>query len=421
MVEGESVIFELRYGQDRVCLTLPDGIQADTVSYRPEAEADGGDIVRNALANPIGSPPLRELARGKESAVILISDISRLCPSHLFLESLLEQLNAGGIPDSRITVVAALGTHRKQTDAELRQLAGETVSRRIAVVNHSALPEDCIRLGTTSLGTPIEINRDVVRADLRIATGNIEPHGLVGMSGGVKALVPGVASSLCIERHHSLSQTYRAIPGNTDNPLHRDLEEALRFVPVHFLFNVIANHRKEIVGAVAGHPIQAHRTGADMAKRRFIVPVREQYDVVIVSAGGHPKDMQLYQAVKTLQNAAKIAKPGGKIVLIARCPELFGNGMFQYWVETVRDRDKITAMLNERFVLGAHKIAHIDEVLKQHEVYLYSDVPPPIVELLGFHPVFDLQQTVDSLAGTAGIRAAVMPYGALTFCQQTIN
>jgi nickel-dependent lactate racemase len=364
---------------------------------------------------PISSKPLHQLARGKRSAVILISDSSRLCPSYLFLPLLLRELNAGGIPDRHIRIIVALGMHRKQTVEELIRLTGEEVYRRVEVANHSALPEDCIRMGITSRGTPIEVNRLVAEADLRIATGNIEPHALVGISGGVKALIPGAASRTCIEHNHAMSQTFKAVPGDPDNPIHQDLEEALQFVPIHFLFNVIVNHRREPLDAVAGHVIEAHREGVRKAKDRFVVPVGKTYNLVIASSGGHPKDTQLYQTVKTLKNAAAVAKPGGKIVLVAQCEELFGNGTFQYWVETIQDREVMVKKLKEQFVLGAHKVVHIDEVLKKHEVYLFSAIPRPIVELIGFRPVTDLQDTVDALAAEAGPDIAVMPYGGITF------
>ncbi len=151
-------------------------------------------LMKRSLLQPISSPRLQELAASASKAVILVSDKSRLCPSDVFLPLLLTELNQGGLQDADISIVAAVGTHRKMTQTELIQLVGEQVYSRIKVVNHSPLGEDCVYVGTTSRGTPVEINRSVVEAGLRIATGNIEPHALVGISGGVKALFPGTAS-----------------------------------------------------------------------------------------------------------------------------------------------------------------------------------------------------------------------------------
>jgi lactate racemase len=408
-------VIVLPYGKGEVAIDLEPSPPWDLVTYNGRTDGACESVIREALESPIDSPMLRTLAVGKQSAVILISDITRLCPSYTFLPALLDELNAGGIPDARIHLVVALGLHRKQTSEEIRSLVGDTVIQRVRVMNHSAIPEDCIPLGVTKHGTPIEINRTVAQADLRIVTGSIEPHALVGMSGGIKALVPGTASWRCIEANHSLSQRYQATPGDPDNPIHQDLEETLQFIGVDFLLNVIVNHRREIIDAVAGHVIHAHRMGVQKARKRFIIPVAHPYDIVIASAGGYPKDMQLYQAVKSLKNASSITKPGGAILLVARCEEMFGNGIFQYWTEVIQDRSRIKQMLNEKFVMGAHKLAHIDEILSKHQVYFYSDVPPATVELVGFQPVHNLLGTIRSLTEKSELQVALMPHASITF------
>lgn len=413
--KGERIIL-LPYGNAFIEIDARFPVPPTTISYQDTGGGDPSAMIKQALEHPTGGKRLSEIARGKKKAVILISDMSRLCPSYLFLPDLLRELNAGGVADDQVRIVIALGMHRKQTDAEMIQLVGESVFTRVTVVNHSPLSEDCVYAGKSSLGTPFEINRIVAEADLLIATGNIEPHRLVGVSGGVKALIPGTASHRCIEAHHALSQRFRAKLGEADNPLHRDLEEVLEHVPIHFLFNVIVNHRRELLAAFAGELQAAHRSGMDAAKSLFFVPSVKKYDVVIASTGGYPKDIQLYQAVKTLQNAAGFTKKGGTILLIARCQELFGNGLFQYWVETIRDRPTIVRMLQEQFVLGPHKIAHIDQIAADHTIYLHSDIPDALAELAGFIPVANLNETIDKvIAGGGDCETAFMPYGALTF------
>ncbi|RXT08138.1 nickel-dependent lactate racemase [Ammoniphilus sp. CFH 90114] len=405
--------YTIGYGKGSIQFSLPEGTDAHEINYDSESRGEEMDWIRQALENPIESPLLRELAKGKQSAVILISDASRLSPSYKFLPSLLEALREGGLSNAQIRIVVALGMHRKQTERELKQLVGEEIYQSIEVINHSALPEDCVHLGTTALGTPVEIFRPVVEAELRIATGNMEPHGLAGLSGGVKALMPGVSSQRSIQHNHSFSIKWKSQPGNPENPIRKDMEETLKFLPVQFLLNTIVNHRREILHAVGGDVLKAHRTLVEKAKQIFLVPIQKKYDAVIVSTGGHPKDMQLYQAVKTLQNASKVVKPGGRILLVAECKEMFGNGLFQYWVETVQDSSRIAEMMKEQFVLGAHKVSHIDEVLKQHEVYLYSEIPESTAELIGFKPVEDLQACVNQFSQYGSL--AIMPFGALTF------
>jgi lactate racemase len=407
----------LPYGDGNVDVVFPDSAQVDTILYMMQ-EGESGDaesMIRQALKEPVGSPPLRTIASGRKNAVIMISDVSRLCPSYLFLPFLVEELNAGGIPDDRITVVVALGLHRRQTEEELRQLTG-AVFGRVRVVNHNAQPENCVYVGTTKLGTDIELNRTVVEADLRIATGNIEPHRLVGISGGPKALFPGVASSRSIEQNHSLSHRFQAVPGDPSNPIHLDLAEVLRFTPIDFLFNVVVTHERKLLGAVAGRLEDAHSKGAALARDTFLVQVANKYDVVVVSAGGYPKDMQLYQAVKSLQNAASVANEGADILLLARCQEMFGNGVFELWVETMGDLQSTAEQLKKKFVIGAHKIEHVAKITKKHNVFLHSDVPDPIVRLLEFEPVHDLNRWVNERCGGKDTRSiAVFPCGSITY------
>lgn len=410
-------MYSFLYGTGSIQAAVPADASVDTIHYQLEPGTDEDRLIDRALAAPIASPPLHDMALGKKSAVILISDHTRLCPSYVFLPLLVDELNRGGIPDNAIDVIVSLGVHRKMTVSELQALTGIAIYNRVRVSNHSCLSEDCVYLGTSSKGTPLEINRTAASADLLVATGNIEPHRLVGMSGGVKAIIPGVASQRCIANNHGLSQQFQVQPGQPDNPIHRDLEEVLPFLPPTFLLNVIVNHERKVIGAVAGHIQEAHKVGVRQASGAFMVASVAQYDLVIASAGGHPKDMHLYQALKTLQNAAALAKPGGNIILIARCEELFGNGVFQYWVETIQDRSRMVGMLREQFTLGAHKVEHLDKVLKAYTVYLYSDIPQSIVELTGLIPVNDVSAVVKGCVSSGLTRVAVMPYGALTFVQ----
>ncbi|CAG7648803.1 Lactate racemase [Paenibacillus solanacearum] len=414
----ELLIPVLRYGTTTLSVSIPQAY--DTITYvahdrdMPD-EQSSLQRIRHALEVPIGSSPLRELAAGKTSAVILVSDGTRLCPTPLLLGPLLEELNAAGIADHAIDIVVALGLHRKHTAEELERLVGAEAYRRIRVHNHSPLDEDCVHVGTTSFGTPVEINRLVAEASLRIATGNIEPHALVGVSGGVKAMIPGVASHRCIEANHGLSLQVKAVPGDPDNAIHHDLEQSLAFVPVHFLLNVIVDHDRHVLHAVAGHIIDAHRAGVSEAAKLFVVPIKKRYDVVVVSAGGAPKDRQLYQSLKALRNAASIAKPGGTLILVAECPEMLGNGIFQFWIDTITDRDRMVAMLKQSFVVGAHKILHMDEILRSHKVYLHSSMPEHVTELLGFVPAPDVEAVIASELRPPDATIAVMPFGALTY------
>ncbi|UJF33083.1 nickel-dependent lactate racemase [Paenibacillus hexagrammi] len=420
-LRGGPVIYFIPFGKTQIPLPLPDHRSPHWVTYNTHPADLAFDYISHSLQNPIAAKPLHEAVRGYRKAVILISDASRLCPSYLFLEQLLDAINQGGIADACITIVIALGLHRKQTEQEIKELVGTSVFRRVQVLNHSSLPEDCIQLGVTQMGTPVEINKHVVEADFRMVTGNLEPHALAGVSGGVKALFPGAASSAAIEHNHSLSQAYPATPGDPNNAVRADMEEMLGFVPIHYLLNVVVDHERNLLGAVAGDVIEAHRAAMDLVRRTFCVTVPYMFDVVIVSPGGYPKDTQLYQAVKSLTNAASITKPGGTIILIAQCEEQYGNGILQYWVDTIQDRRVMVQKLKEKFTMGAHKIEHIDKVLNKHTVYLHSLMSPKSIELLGFQPVPDLKATLAMLLKDPATSVAVLPYGGITFPQVKVS
>lgn len=410
------------YGTESITFTCPPDCRPDILTYAPPDSEGDIRLLERALENPIGTPRLSNLAQGRSNAVILISDGSRLAPSYKYLPLLLKELNEGGIADKDIRIVVALGMHRVHTPDELRELTGTEFYNRVQVMNHSALEEDCVYLGDTSRGTPVCINRHVVEANLRIATGNLEPHRLVGMSGGVKALIPGCASHRCIEANHSLSKTYKATPGLIDNPLHEDLVEAQSFAPLHFLLNAVVNSEREILAAAAGDPIKAHQSLLERARSVFTVsPPEEPYDLVIASAGGAPKDQQLYQAVKALQNAVAFTKSGGCILLAAECGEHYGNGLMHYWMETIGDRQRILSLLDKKFVLGPHKFEHLFPIVDKHSVWLHSAIPEPLLDLLGFQKAAaGFQQTLEHIMATfkrkgQAPRIAILPYCSLTF------
>ncbi|WP_426450581.1 nickel-dependent lactate racemase [Paenibacillus sp. S-38] len=413
---------DLRYGRGTAALDIPSSKAWDSLTYPGTDRAASPQLslerIRRSLAHPLASPPLREAAAGHSRAVILISDGTRPCPNRLMLPLLLQELTAAGIADEQVDIVVALGAHRRHTEKELIELVGEEIADRVRIHNHSSDPEDCVFVGTTKLGTPVEINRLVAEAPFRIATGNIQPHALAGISGGAKALVPGAASRRTIEYNHGLSLKYPGKAGKADNPLYADMVEAQSFTPIHFILNVILNHENEVLDSFAGDLVETHRSGARLAARYFLLPVRELYDVVVVSAGGAPRDLQLYQALKSLRNAAAFTRPGGKVLLIAECREMLGSGVLQDWLETMPDLQRSTNALKEHFVLGAHKLLHVEEIVNRVQVHLYSSLSPHWVDLLGFSTISDPNEWLRrTLAEQSDLSLAVMPFGSLTFPQ----
>lgn len=411
-------MIHLPYGRGSVTFRWPQMKEIDRIVYRKsDASCENeAEIIEKALNHPIYSPRLESLLKPEMKVVILVSDLSRLAPTHRFLPYLIKRVEQSGIRKEQITIVVALGVHRKHASSELEQLVGSKIYRNYHVVNHSALEEDCVFLGNTSQGTPICINRTVVEADFVIATGGIEPHRLAGMSGGVKALFPGTASLKSIEANHKLSLSHNIEPGTTTNPIHDDFAQVLKFKRIDFLFNVIVDHKRNILDAVAGHCIHAHTIGAKKARQRFMVPTPKTYDSVIVSPGGAPKDLQMYQAIKAIQNAAEIVAEGGTILCVAQCPEQYGCSRLHQMVEQYETLEEMVNEVHKRFVVGAHKVDTIYHILQKRRVLFYSSMPDVLVERLGFIPVQELQQTVNSLIHSyPNGTFAYMPFGSITF------
>jgi nickel-dependent lactate racemase len=382
---------ELPFGHARFDLQL----MAETGSARTLLpHRSQVDPVRLALAAPIGSPPLRSLVKPGQRVVIITSDITRPCPSEKLLPPLMEELSAAGVRDEDVLVVFGLGSHRKQTDAEREALVGKEMYARLRCIDSD--PQQTVHLGSTSRGTPIEVFEPVVRADMRIVLGNVEAHYFAGYSGGAKAVVPGVCSTDTISANHSLMADPRAQAGNLeDNPVRLDLEEGAALVGIDFMLNVILDEEKNILVAAAGDPNTAHRWLCRVLEAVSMTPVSQLADLVIVGSGGYPKDMNMYQAQKALDNAAPAVKPGGQIIWVAQCQEGLGHHTFEQWMVGVAP-EKILERIQRDFVLGGHKAAAIARVLQKARVLLVSDLPADLVRRCSMEPYADLDTALQA-------------------------
>lgn len=399
----------LPYG--RAHLELEPNVDASRVQVlRPRRGTP--DPVGLALASPIESPLLRELVRPGQSVAIVISDVTRPCPSHLLLPPIIADLTAAGIPDEDIVVVSALGSHRPQTPAEREKLVGPELFRRLVVIDSD--PENARYVGTTSRGTPIEAFAPVLDADVRIGLGNVEPHYFAGYSGGAKALVPGVCSHRTIQKNHAMMVKAEAQIGVLDgNPVREDIEEGAALIGLDFILNVILDDAHEIVVAAAGHPVAAHRWACRVLDYLSKVAIEHPADIVVVSAGGYPKDINLYQAQKALDNAVAAVKPGGKIIWLAECREGFGNLTFESWI-TGLSGEEILARIREDFVLGGHKAAAIARAQQRADISLVSTLPDETVHACGMSAYSSLEAALESARREVGPDplVVVMPEGA---------
>ncbi|MDD3546488.1 MAG: nickel-dependent lactate racemase [Kiritimatiellae bacterium] len=387
----------------------------EMAAARVDAEPDETEEVRRALKNPIGSPPLNEIVRPGETICIITSDITRPCPSAVILPPLLEELELAGIHLDDITVVFALGSHRRHTEEEQEHMVGPAVYSLVHTVDSD--PEDTVYLGMTALGTPVNITSVVAQADRRILVGNIEYHYFAGYSGGAKALMPGVSDREAIQANHSRMVEATSRAGEIEhNRLRLDLEEAADICGCDFILNVILSEEKKILRAVAGDHRAAHRAGCAFLDSLYRIPIERQADLVIATPGGFPKDINLYQAQKALDNARHAVRPGGIIILAGACSEGFGEEVFREWLLEAEQPQDLIHRVKREFRLGGHKAVAIAMTLKHAQVYFVSDMDVQDAARTFMKPYQDLETAIADALDALGpdARVIIMPHAGST-------
>jgi len=395
---------KLGYGQGCLDLVVGDGAEVVLAEERPAAPA--GEIDRS-IDHSYGKR-LDDFA-GSKSACILASDITRPAPSHIMLPPLVRRLKELGIGDLKI--VFALGTHRRMTAEEERLLLRECTS--LPYMQHE--PKNCVYLGETGRGTPVEILETALSSDLIVATGNIEYHYYAGYSGGAKAVLPGISSERSVIKNHELMRDPLSITGRLDSPVRQDMEEAAEIAGLDFILNVVLNGKNEIVQSVAGGYISAHREGAATVDRMYRRPV-EPTEIVVTCAGGRPKDLNLFQAQKALDNAKNAALPGGSIILVAECCEGLGHPVFERWAREATCAEDCWERFGREYEFGGHKAAFLAKESMQHHLILVSALSRGRAEMCFFTPAATLEEALQLARARQGkdARMLVMPHGNLT-------
>ena len=410
------MLMELGFGAGVQRVEIPDENLLGVLTPNPvEKNLTGEAEVRRALKNPIGAKPLGEIVKPGEKIAIITSDITRPLPSYKIMPVLLDALYAAGAKKEDITLVFALGSHRKHTPEEQKKLVGERAFNEITCIDGDS--SDCVHVGVTSRGTPVDVVRCVAEADRRICLGNIADHYFAGYSGGAKAIMPGVSTRAAIQSNHSRMVEEAACAGKlAGNPVREDIEEAAAMVGVDFIVNVVLDEHKEIIHASAGEVTQAHREGCAFLDQLYAVQIPERADIVIVSQGGAPKDLNLYQTQKALDNAKHAVKKGGSIVLVGSCKEGLGEHVFEEWLLNAPTAHSLIERIRTEFRLGGHKAAAIAMVLENADILLVSEMEPDFVRGLFMEPCASVQEAFDAAMAKQGKNATVlvMPYGGST-------
>ena len=354
---------ELSYGRGTLPVELPDGLEV-TVIRKPAMPVlpDPSGAVRAALARPVGARALVEEARGKKTACILICDITRPVPNSLVLQPLIRELLAGGVPASGITVLVATGLHRPNLGAELEELVGDPwVLRTVHVENHYARnDEDHVDLGCTAAGTPVKLDRRFVQAEVKIATGLVEPHFMAGYSGGRKVIAPGVAHRDTITTFHS--ERFMSHPRAENcvlagNPLHEEQLAIAAMVAPVFSADLVIDEERRLSFVSFGEVVRSHALAVAFVERYARVPVSRRFKTVVTSAAGYPLDKTYYQTVKGMVAPLGILEPGANLIVASECSEGMGSP------EYVRAQQRLIALGPDGFLREIEKkrFADIDE------------------------------------------------------------
>lgn len=362
MPSAETV--QVAFGRGHLPLKIPQGAEITVIRKAVLAKLpDQRAAIAKAFSQPVGSASLAELARGKSSACILICDITRPVPNGLFLRPMIETMIASDIPLSRITVLVATGLHRPNEGAELAELVGDPwVFDNVRVENHFARNDaDHVDFGATATrGTPVKIDRRFVEADLRVATGLVEPHFMAGWSGGRKVVAPGVAGHETIRTFHSarFMEDPLAVQCNlVGNPLHEEQLEIVRKIGDIYALNTVIDEDRDLVYVSFGEIIASHQAAVDFISRATKIAVPRKFKTVVTSSAGYPLDKTYYQTIKGMVTPLDILEPGGTLIIASECSEGFGSAEF-------RDAQRRLVELGpEHFLatINAKSLADIDE------------------------------------------------------------
>jgi nickel-dependent lactate racemase len=411
---------DLAFGKTGLTAELPSGFEYLLLEARSAAPLpDWRASLEDALDHPIASPSLSALAAGKRSAAISVCDITRPAPNRLVLPSVLSRLEAAGIPREGIVILIATGLHRPATEDEIREIVGPEIAAAYRVENHYARNlEDHRPLGETSTGTPVFIDNRFVSADVRITLGFIEPHLMLGFSGGRKLIAPGLAAQETIKVLHSpkFMRDARTHEGSIeDNPLHRELLEIARMAGHGFMVDVALTRKREIAGVFAGNPVEAHRAGVGFVSKTLLEEIPEPVDAVITTAAGYPLDLTFYQAVKGVTAAQHIVKPGGRILLMAACQEGPGAEEFRTMLkEAPGDEAFLAQIADTPVIVDQWQLEKLAMVTRKLDLLYYvpglpADYYPSLWGKAYSTETEALNALFEGLPG--GARVAVIPEG----------
>lgn len=414
--------FTYPYGRGEMSFELPEEkiITEIQVAKVPVLEDVKGAVLE-AIYNPIGTEPIDKIVKPGMKIAFICNDPTRVANSFDFMPVLVNEMNKLGVKDEDMKIVFALGTHRAMTHEEMVAGVGEEVGARLPMFNSNCNnPEEFNYFGQTPHGTPVLLNKQICDVDLVFMTGTIVHHFFSGYGGGRKAILPGVAAMETVRKNHSLMLDPNAGLGKLHgNPVYDDQMDGVRlFAAKHnlFLFNAILNDKHEFVKMFAGDWDKAHLEACKFVDVVYGGPIDEPADVVIASCGGYPKDINIYQLQKTMDNAVCAVKEGGVVIILGECEEGSGSAMLEKTFKELPSPDLIKAKLAENFIIGTHKAFAITRLMKKAKFILVTGMDKQLAKDMMFEPVDTVEEALALAEGIVGkdYKATLMPIASLT-------
>jgi nickel-dependent lactate racemase len=414
-----AIICDLPYGNGFIPINLPvDQYQIDLIYPQKllSNSSDNSRLVQEAIESPLGCKfPFSSLPSDTQIAIV-VNDKTRPVPNTELVFPLLQFLHENNIQKSNIHFFVASGTHLPMTAEELPLVLGNEIPNTYPVHIHDCDQKDNLcEIGITSRGTPVYVNRQFYESNIKIVVGDIELHHFAGFSGGVKSAAIGMSGRSTINHNHKLLLDPKSALGEYEqNPLRQDIEEIGQLMEVQFALNAVIDEHKHLISVFFGDPKTVMREGIRVVRKLSQIEIEQPYDLVIASAGGYPKDINLYQAQKAMTHASLFCKPGGLIVLAAECREGAGSEGFLNFMNNVNDlADIFTEFAAREFSVGPHKAFQIARILERNPVYLHASLNPELTSRLFLTPIDlfsnNFNDLIQSHVPPDG-RIAILPY-----------
>jgi nickel-dependent lactate racemase len=411
--------YQFKYGKTEVRFRLDPQMVVGALTIKDYPPLQNPEAaIHQAIRNPIQSKPLREVVKPGETVAFLVNDPTRIANSHVFMPILLNELNAVGVPDKDMFIMFAVGAHRLLPEEEMVEMVGAEVAKRVKMYNSDARdPSQFKFVGRTSRGNNVYFHKRVMEANHVICTGSIVYHFFSGFGGGRKALLPGVAQFETICRNHALMLEPGAGMGKLKgNPVYEDQVEGTEMKRPSFLLNVVLNEKKEFLKAYAGDYLQAHLEACKFVESIYGTPINGLADLVIATCGGYPKDINVYQLQKTMDNAWLAVRQGGVVIILGECVEGVGDAQYLEWMKKYKTPERIEAEVRANFIVGGHKAYAVTRLMKKAQFILLSSLDSGLARTLLFTPVKDMDEALHLAFAKVGPkpRVLLMPQGSLT-------